>query len=330
MGMPGPARYYPLDKGLYEVAPGLRTFGTDFGNGNLDNKVFQFDQSFNVFRESKLACRAERLSKYYCESHYTSTIASHISQMIIDLLVKESPEYFSFEKLSDGRSRLSCRLTSEILFFDAALNLVNVESQHELFHPPYQSTFDALAMQVQEDLNIMVIDPDGRDRLCAMHLCSPSSWRAEEKIGKDFIGVHSPVADNGPLLRVARGIVNAMVHKGPYVRFVWGLTTNPQPNHHPDAPPGIDQETWRGKPLTSITQGTKAYMWVERQVVWGCPEANASLFTIRASFIPLEEIRSNPREHELFKSTMHSMSLAVRDYKGIAEAFDDIMSWFDA
>lgn len=327
--LPAPARYYPLEKGLYEVAPGLRTFGSDFGNGNLDNKVFQFDSSFEVFRESKLACRAERLSKYYCEANYTQTIASHVSQTLIELLVKESPEHFAYEQLADGRSRLVCRLTSEILFFDADLNLSAVESQNGAVLPPYQSTFDALAMQVQEDLNIMAIDETGEDRLCAMHLCSPSSWRAEEKIGKNFVAVHSPVADNGPLLRVARGIVNAMVHKGPYVRFVWGLTTNPQPNHHPDPPPGVDREIWRGKPLTSIAQGTKAYMWVERQVVWGIPTANASLFTIRASFISLDAIRGNERERELFKSTMQSMSEAVRDYKGIAEAFDSVMTWLE-
>lgn len=330
LDLPRPARYFPLEKGVYEVAPNLRTFGSDFGNGALEHKIFQFDRAFRLFRQSKLECRAERLSKYYREVEHSPAVAKSIARLIIDRLLTESPELFEYKRASSGSFYLRCKLTRETLYFDTDLRLMRVETESGRVHPPYLNAFDALAMQVQEDLNVLTLDPaSGRDWLSAVHVCSPSTWRPEEKVGQSFIGVHSPVPQAEAMLRASRGIVNAMVHKGPYVRFVWGLTTNPQPNHHPDPPVGVSYEQWRGKPLTSVSEGTKPYMWVERQVVWGCPEANASLFTIRFSCIDLAEIKANPEEKALFKATLLSMSPEVREYKGLAESFDKILTWIE-
>ena len=61
--LPQPASYFSTGKGVYEVAPGLRPFGTSFGNGELDQKVFQFDQEFSRYRENKIACLSENARK---------------------------------------------------------------------------------------------------------------------------------------------------------------------------------------------------------------------------------------------------------------------------
>jgi hypothetical protein len=68
--LPPAADYFPLTRGVYEVAPGIRPFGTDFGNGRLDQLVFQLDDQFSRFRESKFACRRDRLDKYIAASDF--------------------------------------------------------------------------------------------------------------------------------------------------------------------------------------------------------------------------------------------------------------------
>ena len=60
--------YFPLEKGQYQVSPGLHAFGTDFGNSNADRLIFQFDGDFDHYRKTKLAARTEALEKYYCKT----------------------------------------------------------------------------------------------------------------------------------------------------------------------------------------------------------------------------------------------------------------------
>ncbi|MBI3542263.1 MAG: DUF3445 domain-containing protein [Deltaproteobacteria bacterium] len=214
-----------------------------------------------------------------------------------------------------GESALFCRLTGETLRFDAEMKLI--PDRHG-----YESAFDALAMQVQEDLNVISVGDDGSNWLSAIHVCSPSTWRPEEKVGKDFIGIHSPVPTSEAMLRASKGIVNAMVHKGPYVRFNWGLTTRPEPNHHPDEP--------RGKPVKTIAQGTETYMWVERQIVWGRPAVNAALFTIRILFTPLRELRADAARRAQFLASLASMAPEVREYKGLDDCYDEVVAFMQA
>lgn len=101
------------------------------------------------------------------------------------------------EKARNGESVLNCFLTGDRLHFDPEMRL--------LAGSPYESTFDALAMQVAEDLNVLALAEGGSNWLCAMHVCSPSTWRPEEKIGKDFFGIHSPVPQSEAMLRASRG-----------------------------------------------------------------------------------------------------------------------------
>lgn len=135
--LPLPAKYYPIEKGLYEVAPGLRTFGTPFGNDKRDELVFQLDSEFYRYRENKLKCRQENLSKYYCTHSFKTATSTAVSQFFIDRL-----------------------LTNEKLVFDENLILKNMttldDKRLDFF---YASSFDALCSQVQEDVAVMCSSP---------------------------------------------------------------------------------------------------------------------------------------------------------------------------
>ena len=61
--------YFPLEKGLYQVTPGLHALGTDFSNNNADRLVFQLDDNFGHYREAKIAARTESLDKYLSLIH---------------------------------------------------------------------------------------------------------------------------------------------------------------------------------------------------------------------------------------------------------------------
>ena len=300
-----PARYFPLTRGVYEVAPGLRSLGTDFGNGPMDGRVFQLDQDWPTFRASKLACRADRLGKYVARVDLDGESAAALVTWFAGRLVAEYPAWFN----RDG-PRLDCRLAGESVRLDA---------------DPF-AAFDALAMQVQEDVCLTRVDGD-RDWLAAGHVCSPGHWSIEDKIGRPFTAIHEPVPGIHLVNRSAAAFVRLMVERGPFVRFAWGFGTDDRLNHHPDPPVGTDATAWRGRRFDPGR--SNLFLRVERQVMWGLPDVNAAVFTIRVSHVSGDQIRSDPTRRELLRAALLSMSPAALAYKGLAASVDAVLGWLE-
>ncbi len=166
----------------------------------------------------------------------------------------------------------------------------------------------------------------GRDRIAALHLCSPSHWGAEDKIGKDFRATHAPVPGMERTNAAAASLVEAMVHRGPFVRFIWGVSADNRLNHHPEPPPGITLEAWKGCAFDPSADGSPFYLRVERQGVWGLPEVGAAVFTIRVSFIAGQEIRENAVERDALRAALLSMSPESSVYKGVAECREALIA----
>lgn len=70
-----------------------------------------------------------------------------------------------------------------------------------------------------EDFLIHRID-DQKDYLSSVHVCFPSHWYPEDKIGKSFNEIHQPVPMN---LKNSDKLVRAMVNGGIFERFVWSI-----------------------------------------------------------------------------------------------------------
>jgi hypothetical protein len=174
---------------------------------------------------------------------------------------------------------------------------------------------DALACRVQEDLAAIQRDGD-RHWLAAIHLCFPNHWAAEDKIGKTFSGIHAPVAGIEPINRQADKMVDAMINATQgYVRFVWGIATDDRLNHHPSKE--------RGRHFDP--RNPRAFLRIERQTIWGFPEVEASLFTIRTYFEDLATLEQDKRAKVI--SAIESMTPASLQYKGLAESRDDLLAW---
>lgn len=311
-----PARYYPLEKGVYEVAPGLRSLGQPMGNGERDGHVFQLDSEFETYRENKKLCRTERLGKYYTHSKYSKEVSNAVNRFITHRLIQEHPRHFAWK---DGA--LHCSLTGDTITLGSDYELAGASS--------YSSAFDALCSQVQEDIAIISTDSDRGDWLSALHLCSPSHWAAEEKIGKTFVEVHKPIPGIEKINRAAGSFVDAMINKGPYVRFVWGFGTDRRLNHHPEPAPGFPPAEWKGRSFNRAREGSPFILRLERQVLFGLPEVRSALFAIRVYFLDGEDIRQDPEKRAQLRSSLLSMTPESRVYKGLNECMNEVIDWLD-
>lgn len=320
----GAAVYFPLMNGRYEVKPGMLPFGTDLGNGQADKQVFQIDDHFHHYRQAKLLARGERLSKYYQTCNYTQSVAGAIARLMIERLTREHPQYFEYQHTANTHTFHS-HLTQETLYLNSSFELDRVSSQNHPVLPAYTSILDALAAQIQEDLSVICRRADGSNWLSAVHLCFPNHWSAEEKIGRDFAAIHAPVAGMEKINRRADAIVNTMIGREPTVRFAWGLSTDTRLNHHPKPPPHISPSQWEGRKFDF--NYPRLYLRIERQVIWGLPEYDAALFTIRTYFRDCSLIKQDSVLRSQLYAAIESMTAESLIYKGLAESRDSILQW---
>jgi hypothetical protein len=284
----------------------------------------QLDAEFPVYRAAKLAARAESLPKYVGEEGFTADIHTAVARLLIDRLTTEHSPHFVYE--SDART-LDCRLTGERLHFDSDLSLRDVEGA-EGVEPAYVSAFDALCCQIQEDLAVVHVGDEG-NRVCAVHVCSPSGWPPREKLGLSFPEVHAPVAGIEAVSRTSSALMKSAVDKGPFIRFGWGIAGDARLNRHPDPPPGIAPDAWRVPAYNPLCPKSPFVLRVERQVLWGLPGMRAFVFFIRVYTIPGSEVRGNEGWREQLASALRTMPDESARYKGLEECRERLVSFLD-
>ncbi len=280
--LPEPARFTPWTKGVFGVTPSLKPLGTPYGNGQRDANWFLLDDRRDEFLQSKALAIAENREKYIRISDMSREVQTAATDAIAGRLSLEYP----------------------------ALSKSAAEAD-----------LDGLAMLVQEDICVIRAE-EGRDWLAFAHLCSPSHWRAGDKVGQPFFDVHKVIPGIEKMNQAAAGLVGAMIHKGPFVRFAWTVESDTRPNHHPDPPPGEDPRAWQGRDFSA----GRFWVRVERQVIWGLPAVGAAIFTIKLCHMPDHEILNDPFLLETLRSTLLSMSEETREYKGLARDWNRLLS----
>lgn len=314
--------YFPIEKGLYEVAPGLRPLKWDFKNGLIDSQVFQIAQDFQLQRKNKEECLRERVSKYVCKKNLFPETEKKITEFIIRQLCLEHPNFFNFEN-----GKFYSHLTEETIELETDFKLIRFHTRSQDL--PVLSALDALSLQFSEDIAITQRGENEEDWLSYLNLCSPSHWAAEDKIGLNFISVHVPIPGIERILKNAKGMVEAMIQKGPFQRFIWSFVTDTRLNHHPIPPLGWDHDLWKGRSF-DLSKEEPFYLRIERQTTFGQPEVNASLFTIRIYFIPASQIKANENLRSQLISALHSMTPESRVYKGVAPCFEELLFYLNS
>lgn len=288
--LPPPARYTPFLTGRYDVKPNLKKFGVDFGNGPADRLIFQLDDDFPRYRSVKLAALQDAPQRHHIEQGYSPHVAAAVAQFIARRLAAEHPAYFNLA----GSQSLHCRLTGQTIDL-------------------HTGAFDSLARQLQEDLAVTVMEGD-RQWIAALHICLPSHWTPHLKIGRSFSEVHTVVPGMQEINRRENDYVKQMISAvDGLARFVWGIQRGDELNRHPDSPLSRAGGEW--------------FIRVERQTIWGLPEVNASLFTIRPYLMSGAEIREVSAWRDGLIAGLRGMSEESARYKGVLDCRDELINW---
>lgn len=290
-----PARYFPISADHYSTRAGLARFGTDFGNEQRDAQLFQFDKTFTHYRNNKLAVREHTINDYVCTDAIDTQPLAEATKFILQHLCHEHPDKFSLHKSSQEMT-LDCHLTNEQLIIS---NDYCLTSQHE---SKYKNLFDALALQVSEDICLMQVT-DAGTKLIAAHLCAANHWSARDKLLMDMPHLHQYVPgfadDNKEPEKLLQGISRKTEA---YVRFAWGLCDQAVLNQHPHA--SLESQS-----------SDDLFMRIERQVIWPVPDSEILLFTIRTYFRDCATLDEQQRI-ALIKA-VNSMNKATLKYKNI-------------
>lgn len=264
-----PARYFPVTPGPFRMAPGFFRLGTDFGNGERDAEVLQRDREFSRYQEAKRRVLAE----------YPERLA-----------LLEEPGTVAL------RRRASTWIREQL----ARAGDVVPESSPS----GTREDFEELSLALQEDFALLERPEAEADRLIVLSVCFPSGWEPERLLGSSFRTVHAPIPEFGDVARAATKLVDAMVERGPYVRFVWTLVADDRLDHHPTHAP---RDAWLG--------ASRGFLRVERQLTIPFREDRGSLFLIRTYVTPLEVLE--PTERRALRDAFDGMSESVRRYKGL-------------
>ena len=304
--------YIPTE---YSVKPGLKKLE--------DDPHFIIDEWYPDYRNEKMAARHERLEKYYIEKLSRDETASH------QLLMKTITLWMA-QTLAKQYKNISFKpqkklyvfhndYSNESVWVDEDLNVVQIIKSPDYGYskklgdkypePAYKNLFDAICSQIQEDVCIM-----RNDELVANHVCLPSWWSPEEKMGMSMKEMHADVP--GMDKTSYDHIWNTCLHKGPYRRYNWTLTDTPILNQHPSKNIGknFDREN--------------LFLRVERQVLQGFPEVCAVLFLIRTY---VGDIKTMDKNHRVtLGDVVNKMTADELEYKGLTHYKENVVSYLNS
>lgn len=195
------ARYFPVQAAPLKMVAGLRPFGSDFGQGALDQLFFQRDEHCARYLTEKRRAPRER---HWLVGEDDAAVKARGAALawLRSTLTREAPEALA-QAVRDHVAR---------------------------------DELEAIAQAVQEDIAVLCAGEHGEGRTVALDVRFPSGWRPERLQRASFRALHAPVPGFADNELAARSMVRAMVERGPYVRFVWTLCRDDVLDHHPDRP----------------------------------------------------------------------------------------------
>lgn len=232
--------YFPVRPEALRLLPGLFRFGTDFGNGEADHRFFPRDD----------------------------TTARYLAEKVRVLAAFPARDASMAADEADQRA-----LAAAAEWFESTLS-----REGELVAAA--APFDEVGQVLVEDFVVLRRAADHTDRVLRVHVCFPSGWRPEHLLGQSFAQIHARIPAIDAVLKKSRSLVDAMVERGPYVRFVWTITADDELDHHPEQG---RRAAW--SPLTE-----HGFLRVERQTCVPLGEVGASIFLIRTYLYAFEEL----------------------------------------
>ena len=309
--LPSPAFYNPWSSGKFEIKAGFHRLAKDFGNGDLDSRIFQIDNQYEYYLSEKDISFNDTRNQHYLSSDLTDITYLKTIDLLLTLLKKEYSAYFNI-KTTDGNITVENSLTNEFLFLEHNGSIVKSKSRTR-HH--YKDGLDALCMQLQEDFSI--IEPARENRVSMLNISFPNHWAPEDKIGKSFITIHDPVPNMENINKNAHALVSSTKSKGPFVRFAWGLASSERLNCHPD-------HSKTSESTRKFNSDSRLYVRLERQTLINIPGTESVLFTIRSYFYDVHQLSSDDKSYLI--AALNTMETKTIIYKGLKQNIEAIIS----
>jgi hypothetical protein len=262
------ALYFPVKPEPLRMQPGLFRFGTDFGNGADDQRYFPRDDTSARYLSEKARVLAAFPGR--------------------NARVPSTPEH---ERCLEAATR----------WFVQALAQEGLEAAA-------RTPLERLGEELVEDFVVLQRDDAGADRAVCVNACFPSGWRPEQLLGQSFAQIHGAIPGITSLLSKSRSLVDAMVERGPYVRFVWTISADDELDHHPE----------QGRRAAWSPGTARGYLRVERQTTVPLPEVDASIFLIRTYLYGFDELP--PAERATLATALLQMPAEILRYKRLQAA----------
>lgn len=260
--------YYPLKGGTIPVSSGRMDRLSSLPKEH--QTIFQFDDAFHLFWYNKKSCREKNLEDFYQKTGNIDL--SPIIRFICAKLSQEWPALFTYqEDQNKKQASLRCFSTDDFLVFD-------MDNNWKLLNPnKYVDAFDALAMQVPEDIVVYTLPKEGTDFVSVAHLMAPLDWSAKWAIGKSFAQIHEHVLKGSgkPVLKEPDKIVKGILMSPTTFQRVGAVSFRSQLVLDRRPENGV-QDVWNFGPEQ------RALLRFERQTITSFPEIGSFLFTVRA------------------------------------------------
>ena len=182
-----------------------------------------------------------------------------------------------------------------------------------------------LALAFEQDLAVLDLDSGRVPWMC---VCVPSGWDPHDKIGRDLLAIHAPVADAAALNQRWPQLLRLLAGDGDWARQVWTISASPLHDRHPRRRPATP---W---PQTDDPEAfaRQCFLRTERQSFFAVPAHDGGairqrIFTIRVQLQPLTDAVVEPVGAQRLLHALQSMSDAVLAYKGLAPARARLLAW---
>lgn len=189
---------------------------------------------------------------------------------------------------------------------------------------PAVDPVDLVISQVPEDFSVWKMK-DGREWLALIHLSSPNHWDAREKVGRSFFDAHLPIPHIDPVSKAAPKLFLQIIQKGAFERFAWGVATDDRLNHHPEPPPGIKHEDWKGRSFDP--SHPKLFIRMERQTLFPINEEMVG-FTIKTKFSDVSQLPKD--DIAALIKCIEGMDDPILLYKGLKQDREHILKWLSS
>ena len=260
--------YFPVLPVPLRMQAGLVRFGTDFGNGETDQRFFPRD----------------------------ATTSRYLAEKARVLAAQPAREAFSLEGVADE----ACVAAARAWFSDTL--------RREGHAATAELSGSALGRALVEDFAVLRRDDAGADRVLWLHACFPSGWRPEHVIGHSFARIHAAIPAFDAVARKTKSLVEALVTRGPYVRFVWTVTADDELDHHPE----------QGRRLAWSATTERAFLRVERQTTVPLPTQAGCVFLIRTYQYDFAEL--SPENRQVLAQALEQMPPELLRYKSLTTA----------